>query len=174
MKTERIHLRRLTLADSERVAFLANNENIFRNTLSLPFPYTEADAINWISSHEENFAVDRAYDYAIVNTADDLIIGVIGLSNYGHYRGELGYWVGEDYWNMGYATEAAKLILDYAFNHLNYNRVYARHIESNPASGKVMEKIGMTYEGCQREHEYVNDVYENIILYGIIKSDYKK
>lgn len=174
METNRIVLRRLILADSHRIAELANNKNITRNTLSLPHPYTLDDAKTWIGRHEDNFKENRVYDYGIIDKASNKVVGVVGLSNYENHRGELGYWIGESYWNQGYASEASNLILKHAFENLGYNRVYARHIASNPNSGKVMQKIGMTYEGLQVEHERVDGKFEDILLYGITKSQYTK
>lgn len=173
METKRIYLRKLMLADSERIAELSNNENITKNTLSLPYPYTIADAKAWFESHKDNELNKKAYDFGIIDKERDDIIGVVGISNYQGHRGELGYWIGQAYWNQGYASEASALLIDYAFTKLNYNRIYARHLKSNPASGRVMQKLGMVYEGCQVEHEFTNGRFEDILLYGVTKTIYK-
>lgn len=61
------------------------------------------------------------------------------------YEKVLGYWVGESYWKKGYCTEAAKALIEFAFSRLGIVKVTAEHLSSNPASGRVMEKIGMCY-----------------------------
>ena len=75
----------------------------------------------------------------------------LGISR-AHGKGELGYWIAKDDWNRGYATEAARAVVRYAFDELGLRRVHAGHLVRNPASGRVMEKIGMRREGVWRQH----------------------
>lgn len=74
----------------------------------------------------------------------------------------------EDYWGNGYGTEAAKAMIEFVFKEQNYHRVYARHFKSIPASGKIMKKCGMMYEGTLKDHIYKNDAFEDIVFYGLI------
>lgn len=85
----------------------------------------------------------------------------------------MGYWVGEEYWNNGYCTEAARKTISYCFKNLEMNKVYARHQHMNFASGRVLEKCGMKQEGCQRQQYIKNGKYLDIIEYGILKGEYK-
>jgi ribosomal-protein-alanine N-acetyltransferase len=106
-------------------------------------------AEEWISTHQEKFERGELVNFAIVLRNDDMLIGAIGLViNQQHENAELGYWIGKPYWGNGYCTEAAKAVLHYGFTVLGLNRIYASHMSRNPASGRVMEKIGMKYEGC--------------------------
>ena len=89
-----------------------------------------------------------------------------------HANAEMGYWIGKPYWNRGYGTEAAGGVLRYAFEQLGLNRVYAAHFRRNPASGRIMQKIGMTYEGCLRQHIKKWDTFEDMEYYGILRSEY--
>ncbi len=91
-----------------------------------------------------------------------------------HHRGELGYWVGVPYWGRGIATEAAGEVLRFAFDVLGLNRVYATHVPRNPASGRVMEKLGMQREGYLRSHAFAGGHYEDLILYAIIAGDRRR
>lgn len=172
MNCDSIYLRELSIDDCDIIAKLANNVNIANNTLSLPYPYTIDDAHTWLKYQAEQFENDQAYNYAIIRREDNLLIGVIGISNERANRGELGYWIGEPYWNQGFASAAANLLIEYAFTDLNYNRIYARYISSNLASGRVMEKVGMKFEGVLREHEIKNEKYVDITLYAILKTEY--
>ncbi len=88
------------------------------------------------------------------------------------HRAELGYWIGEPFWNHGYCTEAARAFLDYAFGAVGLVRVHASHFSRNPASGRVMRKIGMKYEGCRRCHAKKWDKLEDLDLYGILKEEW--
>ena len=85
--------------------------------------------------------------------------------------GEIGYWVGLPYWNRGYATEASAALLDFGFDVLGLNRILARHITRNPASGRVMQKVGMEFEGISRQHFLARGQFEDVACYAILSSD---
>jgi RimJ/RimL family protein N-acetyltransferase len=110
---------------------------------------------------------------AIVRRADNLLIGAIGLRlDQSHARAELGYWLGKPFWQRGYCTEAARAVVAYGFNVLGLHRIHAAYMQRNPASGRVMQKIGMTYEGCMRQHIRKWGVFEDLEVYGMLHSDY--
>ena len=139
LETKRILLRSFELSDGPRVKKLAGDKSIADTTLNVPHPYKDEMA------EEINCAI-------ILKPIQELI-GAIGLTIDKRFnRAELGYWVGKEYWNQGYCTEASKIILKYGFYELSLHRIIATHIIRNPASGKVMEKIGMKKEGILREH----------------------
>ncbi|MDF1511139.1 GNAT family N-acetyltransferase [Robertmurraya sp. DFI.2.37] len=170
LETERLLLRLFTEADAEQVQFLCDNINIYKSTLNLPFPYSLQCALSWIANHEQNYTEDKLYEFAITDKKNGELYGAIALSNQRlHRNGEIAYWIGEPFWGNGYATEAAQAMLDFAFEEKNYHRVYARYFKSNPASGKIMKKCGMVYEGTLKDHVYKTDRYEDLIYYGIIK-----
>lgn len=77
------------------------------------------------------------------------------------------------YWGYGYATEAAREVLRYGFEDLRLHRVYAAHFGNNPASGKVLRKIGMSYEGTRREHHRKYGDYEHRVKYGLIVGEWR-
>jgi [ribosomal protein S5]-alanine N-acetyltransferase len=83
----------------------------------------------------------------------------------------IGAWVGKPNWRHGFATEAAVAVLRYGFKVLGLHRIYARHFKRNPASGRVLQKLGMTYEGCRRQHVMKWGVFEDMELYGILRTD---
>ena len=83
-------------------------------------------------------------------------------------QAELGYWIGKPYWNKCYASEAAKAILRFGFKELNLHRIHAHHLSRNPASGKVLQKIGMQHEGCLRHHIRKWGKFEDMEMYGIL------
>jgi [ribosomal protein S5]-alanine N-acetyltransferase len=80
--------------------------------------------------------------------------------------------VGRDWWGQGYATEAARAVLRYGFEELKLNRIYAHHMTKNPASGRVLEKIGMQREGCLRQMIRKWGVLEDVVLYAILRQDW--
>jgi ribosomal-protein-alanine N-acetyltransferase len=89
-----------------------------------------------------------------------------------HQHGEVGYWLGLPYWNRGYTTEAGSALLAYSFTELQLHRILARHFTRNPASGRVMQKMGMTFEGVLREHVCKGEQFEDVALYGILRREW--
>jgi ribosomal-protein-alanine N-acetyltransferase len=85
---------------------------------------------------------------------------------------EIGYVINPDYWGMGIATEAASKVINFAFETLKVNRVEARFMFGNEASLKVMHKIGMKFEGYQRESLFVKGRYRTIGIASILKREY--
>ncbi len=170
IETPRLILRLFTEADAQEVSVLCNNYAIYKSTLSLPYPYTLECALSWISTHQQNFEENRSYEFAITDKQSGQLYGAIGLSNQSqHQRGEIAYWIGEPYWGgNGYGTEAAQAMIEFAFQEKQYHRIYARYFHSNPASGKIMEKCGMHYEGTLKDHIYKNGTFEDIVLYGLL------
>ncbi|TYS16687.1 GNAT family N-acetyltransferase [Rossellomorea vietnamensis] len=167
--SRRLVLRKFLMSDSNEVARLCNNYNIYRNTMYLPYPYSKQDALCWIETHSLNFNEDKLYEFAITDKGMGTLYGAIALSNNHHnHHGEIAYWIGEEYWGKGYATEAAETILKYAFAEKNYHKVFARHFGSNPSSGRVLKKIGMEKEGVLKEHIVKDDRYEDLVYYGVM------
>ena len=170
--TDRLLLRLFEISDAHTVQLLCNSEKIYRNTLFIPYPYTIEHALGWMKTHRDNFAMDKGYEFAITDKSTGELYGAIGLTNDQRYQnGELGYWIGETFWGKGIATEAAKALVEFAFKEKNYHKVHARHFASNPASGRVMEKIGMAREGLLRDQVRKNDRYEDMLYYGILMTD---
>lgn len=144
LETERLLLRRFTLEDAPRVQLLAGDKAIAETTLNIPHPYEDGMAEEWIGTHEEQRDAGKLENFALVQKGDNLLVGAIGLVIKREFESaELGYWVGRPYWGQGYCTEAARMILKYGFEQLGLNRIFAGHFTINPASGKVMKKIGM-------------------------------
>jgi RimJ/RimL family protein N-acetyltransferase len=172
MSTERLALRLFRKSDANTVATLCNNYNIYKSTLYLPYPYHINDALTWIETHYDNFVADKLYEFAITDKETGEVFGAIALSNNKSCNhGELAYWIGEPYWGRGYATEAAKAVLQFAFKEVKLHKVFARYFSSNIASGKVMEKIGMKHEGILKEHIIKEGKYEDLVYYGILEKE---
>ena len=174
LQTERLILRSLTLEDAADVQRLAGDRDIALMTVAIPHPYEDGMAEEWIRSCSEEYEKDEALNFAITLRADKNLIGAIGIGlERKHQRGELGYWIGKPYWNLGYATEAATAVVAYSFQVLKLNRIYAFHFTRNPASGRVLEKIGMRYEGCRRQHTKKWGTFEDSMGYGMLTADYE-
>lgn len=172
LRTARLLLRPLTLADAPRVRELAGDFEVASTTLNVPHPYPEGAAERWIAPLGLGWQSGESGVWAIVPRGQEMA-GTIGLSfALPHLRAEMGYWVGRPYWGRGYATEAARALLELAFGTLGLERVMARHMTRNPASGAVLRKIGMRHEGTQRQHMRKWGVMEDLEMYGILRAEH--
>ncbi len=175
LTTERLRLRPFTLLDAPEIQRLAGAREVAAGTLRIPHPYPDGLAEAWVLSQRGAYERGEDLALAIVRLEDGALVGAIGLAfarDDGH--AELGYWIGVPYWGRGYATEAARAVLSYGFRALGLQRIHARHFASNPASGRVLRKIGMTYEGRQRRHVRKWDRLEDLELYGILEEDFAR
>ncbi|MCU1231751.1 MAG: acetyltransferase [Acidobacteria bacterium] len=166
LTTERLVLRPLTLDDAPDVQRFASAYEIAANTLSIPHPYPPGAAEEWIRTREEEA-------FAIALREGDFV-GTIGLRLKIHDdRGELGYWIGMPYWRRGYASEAARAMMEYGFGTLHLNKITAAHFGRNPASGRVLQKLGMQYEGTRRQHHKKWDEYVDVVMYSTLRDEWK-
>jgi [ribosomal protein S5]-alanine N-acetyltransferase len=85
---------------------------------------------------------------------------------------EIGYWIGVDFWNKGYATQAARAICEFGFRVVGLHRMFAHHMANNPASGRVMQKIGMRHEGLLRGHVKKGEAYRDVHVYGVLREEW--
>jgi RimJ/RimL family protein N-acetyltransferase len=175
LTTERLRLRPFTLADAPDVQRLAGDRDIAATTAAIPHPYEAGMAEAWIGQHAGRFASGESVVFAITHRTDDALLGAIGLElNAEQQRAELGYWVGKPYWNAGYCTEAARAVVRYAFEALGLRRVFAYHFGRNPASGRVMHKIGMRREGTLRQHTIKWGAIDDLEVYGLLRAEAAK
>lgn len=140
--TERLVLRAPRPEDAETIARLANDRRIAENTTRIPHPYRPADAEAFIAD-----ANKAAGELALLITVDDEPIGACGLAQLEGPAPDLGYWLGAPYWGNGYATEAARALIDHAFTALRLEALQAGARVTNPASRRVLEKCGFQWTG---------------------------
>lgn len=172
-ETTRLYLRFFELSDAANVQQLAGSEEVARTTLAIPHPYPDGAAENWIEAVRQLSESGDSYAFAMITKDDGTLIGNMSMGvSRKHKRAELAYWVGVPYWGQGYATEAARRIVQFGFEELGLNRIYAAAMTNNPASSKVMVKLGMKPEGVYQQHVLKWGSYEDLDLYGIVRSEY--
>ncbi|MBE5795092.1 MAG: GNAT family N-acetyltransferase [Clostridiales bacterium] len=175
IETQRLILRRLKPTDSEMM---------FRNWTSDPevtrFLRWEAhqsldETRRLLQQWLGRYAAEDTYYWAIT-LKDGEMIGSIGveISSECDLRGSLGYKIGSRWWNQGYASEATRAVIDYLFQCTDVERLDAFHSVHNRASGCVMEKAGMQYEGLLRNYYRTRDGFHDCALYAVIRSDWEK
>jgi RimJ/RimL family protein N-acetyltransferase len=169
LETRRLILRGFEDADIPDIVRLAGVREIAATTLRIPHPYSHADAEKFVSYARQ----DRRASFAIVLKDTGQLCGALGLElDAPNQRAELGYWIGVPYWGRGYATEAACAVVQHGFEVLKLNRIYAFHFSQNPASGRVLQKIGMRHEGRQRGHVYKWGRFVDLEMYGLLRSEW--
>lgn len=169
LHSDHLILRPFELDEADRVRELAGDYDIAKTTLNIPYPYPEGAVLEWIRRMHEIANQGSQYSFAIVRKLDDELLGAISLGIVPeHKRAELGYWMGKPYWGQGYTTEAASRLLKFGFEDLDLNRVFAFAFSTNPASLRVMQKIGMTYEGTLVQHVLKWERYHDLVAYGIL------
>ncbi|WP_407655266.1 GNAT family N-acetyltransferase [Alicyclobacillus dauci] len=94
--------------------------------------------------------------------------------NHEYKRAEWACWMGKPYWGQGYTREAASRLLKFEFEELNLNRIFAFAFSTNPAFSRIMQKIGMTYEGTLVQHVRKWDRYHDLVAYGVLKQSYQE
>jgi len=170
LQTGRLRIRPYSESDIPELLPLIGAREVAATTLRIAHPYTEQDARAFLELATEP---DKLW-LAITLRADGRQIGGIGLRlEQQNQHAELGYWLGVPYWGQGFATEAAREMLRYGFEDLKLHRIFASHFKHNPASGNTLKKLGMQYEGCQREHLRKWDQFVDSELYGILRREWQ-
>jgi [ribosomal protein S5]-alanine N-acetyltransferase len=173
LTTERLILRPLVLADAPVIQQLAGRREIADTTISIPHPYSEQLAKDWIAAHPDAYAQSKGVTFGVELAEHKQLIGAVGLREIDqeHSQAEMGFWIGINWWGNGYATEAAKSVIRYGFEELSLNRIYAHHMVRNPASGRVLEKVGMKREGLLRQRVRKWGKFEDVVILAILRND---
>jgi RimJ/RimL family protein N-acetyltransferase len=143
LETERLTLRRPTLADVKAIARLANDRRIAENT-RLPHPYSEEHAIDFVRA-----MADGTSDVALLIEHNFEPIGFAGVSWRNPDSPELGYWLGFEHWGQGFGTEAARAVIDYFFETFEADSLRAHSRVTNPRSRNILEKCGFQWTGVE-------------------------
>lgn len=174
LRTARLVLRPFRPDDGPDVERLAGARELADTTLNIRHPYPPGDGERWIAGHAAAWAASGSGPFAVCRIEDDALVGAVGLGvTPRHAHAELGYWVGVPYWGHGYATEAARALLALAFDTLGLHRVQAHHMPRNPASGRILRKLGMRREGLLREVFRKGDVFEDAVTYAILAHEWR-
>ena len=144
IETNRFTLRAITDADAPVFAVLCNDELLARNTARIPHPYSPDDAKKFVDYASTAFAAGSEYPFAVCEGDD--IVACAGVKCDDHAF-ELGYWVGAEARGCGVATEAAGAVAHFAFERLGAETIVAGHYIDNPASGRVLKKLGFKPTG---------------------------
>ena len=144
LRPNRLILRKISVEDIPSLVKYANNRKISDQVLNIPFPYSEPNAVHRISYVVQGFKKRNRYIFTISPKETLEFIGEISLHlEQSNKRAELGYWLGEPFWGKGFTTEAARRVLQFAFDSLDIDSVYATNHINNITSAKVLTNVGM-------------------------------
>ena len=149
LETERLLLRPPERSDIPALVPLIGDWEVAKNLSRVPYPYTEEDAYSFFDQAQARRASGTDFNFAILLKPDERYIGGCGVHLRDNGEWEFGYWIGKPCWRNGYATEAARRLLEFAFEELKMEALTAGWFSGNPASGHILEKLGCTRIGSE-------------------------
>ena len=155
LKTERLTLRPYSMSDAPSLGVLANDVGVARMLTRMPHPYTESEAVRWIGTHEALHDSGKGYVFAI--EIEGALAGSISVIAHDNREFALGYWLTGRHWGKGYATEASRAVLTFAFDTLALPYLRSAYISDNPASARVLGKVGFLATNRKRLFHIVRD-----------------
>jgi ribosomal-protein-alanine N-acetyltransferase len=174
LETERLFLRGFEPGDAPALARNCNDMNVVRWTSSHPFPYELKHAEEFIANREREYLENKAVVFGAFLKGSGDLVGGVGFHNLGtNERGELGYLVARAHWGHGYATEFAGRAVRHAFEDMKLVRVHAGVFSGNDASVRVLTKLGFKAEGVQRKHICRFGTWHDLILFGMLREEWK-
>lgn len=161
-----VRLRQLRYKDIQTMPRLVT-AHVAQYLVHMPYPYGTEDARRFINKSRRNFRLKKELNFAIDLMKNGNLVGVISLQRIDNVNksGQIGYWIGKKYWNMGLATESINLLINYAFRVLRLHKVYANVLATNRASIRVLEKNGLKREGILRDSIYKYGKFFDVVLY---------
>lgn len=175
LKTERLILRQMRVSDAGDMYEYSRIPEVSRYLLWSPHPniaHTKA----YLSYLQTQYKTGNHYDWAVVLRDSGKMIGTCGFAKIDSENNfaELGYVLNPLFWHKGYATEAAEAVIAFGFEQLLLNRIEARYMEENTESRRVMERLGMTFEGFRRKAVLIKGEYETVGICSVLKDEFVK
>ncbi len=168
-------LRDVTLDDAALVEKYAGDYDVAKTTSTIPHPYPKGAAEEFLAFSMDGHAKRNFFIQAITLKETAELIGLINITIQKHHkRGELGYWIGKPFWGKGFGTEAAQAMVVFGFKELQLNRIFAQAFTINPGSYRVMEKVGLNYEGTLKQHINRDGTFYDVCIYGVTQKEYEE
>ncbi|MFD2701203.1 GNAT family N-acetyltransferase [Paenibacillus shunpengii] len=172
-ETSKLLLRKITMDDTEAYYELASDPAVATYTL-WDKHQSITDSRAFISRLIQKYSEKEAYHWGIIDKAKNKLIGRTGFIQWdlAHERTEIGFALSRLYWNQGIITEATRLIIEYGFTHLGFNRIEGRCSYNNAGSARAMEKLGMKWEGILRGQLKMKGEFVDQRMYAILRDDF--
>ena len=174
LKTKRLILRKMLVADTADMYDYACRQDVTKYLTWNPHP-DRAYTKQYLQYLGSRYAVGMFYDWAVIYEPDHKMVGTCGFTSFNcsSDSAEVGYVLNPDYWGKGIAVEALLRVLQFGFEELKLHRIEAKFIEENKPSLRVMEKVGMTFEGICREGMLIKGKYVNVGICSILRSEWE-
>lgn len=176
LETNRLLLRKFQLEDANQMyTNWANDEKVSKYVTWSAHTSVNV-TLESLKLRVANYVDKSFYSWGIELKETGVLIGDISVVSISEVNStvEIGYVIGQQWWNRGYTTEAFRSVIDFLFQQVGANRIEARFDICNPASGKVMEKCGLQYEGTHRQSRFVKERYVTQSVYALLLEDYAK
>jgi len=173
IETERIILRKMSLNDAKDMFEYAQDSEVSKYTGWYTHNSIQ-DTKLFLQYTINNYKNNHISNWGIVHKAEEKFIGTAGFIDWNieHSRAEIGYTLSGKYWRKGYMTEVVNAIIYFGFTTMMLNRIEAKCVIENIASARVMEKVGMKYEGILRQCMFVKGKYRDLKIYSILKEEF--
>ncbi len=173
LETERLILRKLKLSDAPDIFQFTKKRSITK-FLTWEAHKSITDTEDFLSNVLKKYETGEPAQWVIELVNTNIVIGIAGFIAYSkiHQKAEIAYILSEEYVRKGYMTEALKEILNFGFNQLDLNRIDAKCEKDNFASEKVMQKLGMSFEGFFKDYLFIKGQLKDFKFYSILKKDF--
>jgi [ribosomal protein S5]-alanine N-acetyltransferase len=173
IRTERLVLRPIGLDDLSSVHAAAGRREVADTMISIPHPFSTEDAERYVRSRIAAMRLERGAAFTLWTHAPTAFIGLVELREIDreHALAELSFWLAIESRGRGYMAEALDALLRYAFEDLGLNRVYAYHMVRNPASGRVLARLGFAVEGILRQRVRKWGLFEDVVLQALLRAE---
>jgi len=173
LETNRLLLRKLSIDDAEAMHMYGSNDKVTKHVF-WDTHKSLADTKAFIHYALNQYDNNAIAPWGIEHKQEKKLIGTIDFVRWlpEHRLAEIGYVITPEHWGKGIATEAAKKIIAFGFHHMNLVRIEAKCFSENIGSARVMEKVGMTFEGTIRKGIFIKNKHWNLKLYSILKDEF--
>ena len=174
LETPRLVIRRMTMADAGDIYEYGRDPEVSRHVLWDAYQ-SLGEAKAYVKYVQRQYRLNEPASWGIELKATGRLIGTIGFMwwNQEYRSAEVGYSLSREYWNQGLMTEALRAVVRFGFEEMNLNRIEAQHETANPASGRVMEKVGMRKEGVLRQRLRNKGKFVDVALYAVLRGDWR-
>ncbi len=170
--TPRLILRQMQKTDAAAIQDLAGDQKIAMSTLHIPHPFSQKHAEETINSAHEGLSEGTSYHYGVIARNEFIGIASLRLTAGEPGTSDVMYWIGVPYWGQGYATEAAQALVKYGFEELHLQRITGKHALFNSASGRVLQKAGMRYDGIKQKVVYKDGAWLDSSNWSVTAADH--
>ncbi len=174
LETDRLLLRRMQVSDADDMYAYAKRADVTKYLTWTPHP-NHAYTVEYLQYLASRYRIGDFYDWGVTLRENGRMIGTCGFTSFDfpHNAAQVGYVLNPDYWGQGIAAEALRAVIRFGFRELALHRIEACYIEGNTRSRRVMEKVGMTYEGIRREAMRIKGEYRNIGVCAVLRDEFR-